>query len=306
MSDYYQVLGISEDADQGTIKKQFRQLSLRWHPDKNNGDDTKFKKINEAYQTLGDIEKRKQYDLQRRNPFFSPIQGHGQIDPGEIFKMFFGGGVPPNMPPFEHMGCPPGFGEGGIPGIRFHGNGFSFPVPRRKPPPIMKTILITFEQSFAGMDYPLEIERWIEDNGIKTVESEKLYIPIPEGIYDGEMLKMEGKGNCIDGVRSSLKVFIKVSNDTKFERRGLDLVFRKKLTLKEALTGFTFELKFLQDTTYTINNHSGKIIGPGYQKYVSKMGMKRKGSVGNLIILFDVEFPKTLSVEQIKSLTKIL
>ena len=117
---------------------------------------------------------------------------------------------------------------------------------------------------------------------------------------------MEGKGNCIDGGRSSLKVFIKVSNDTKFERRGLDLVFRKKLTLKEALTGFTFELKFLQDTTYTINNHSGKIIGPGYQKYVSKMGMKRKGSVGNLIILFDVEFPKTLSVEQIKSLTKIL
>ena len=311
MENYYKILGLSEDVDQGAIKKQFRKLSLKWHPDKC-GDDSKFKKINEAYQTLGDCEKRKIYDLQRKNPFFS-MGGNGppMVNPQDIFQMFFSG-----LPEFGNMGAfnPMGGGvhmpggvqmRGGVHmpgGVRiFHGGGF-----RKKPPPIVKTVSITFEQSFTGFNYPIEIERWIENNGTKSIETEKLYIPIPEGIDDGEMIKIEGKGNCIDGLKSPLKIFIKVSNDVNFKRHGLDLLFKKKLTLKEALLGFSFELQFLGDRVYTINNNNGKIITPGYKKIVQNLGIKRQGAIGNLIIIFDVDFPKTLSDEQQKILKQIL
>ena len=70
MTDYYNVLGVSENADIKDIKKSYRELSLKWHPDKNKDPEaiTKIQSINEAYSTLGDEEKRRQYDEERRNP----------------------------------------------------------------------------------------------------------------------------------------------------------------------------------------------------------------------------------------------
>ena len=67
--DYYSILGVEKKSSSAEIKKQYRKLSLQYHPDKNNGDDSKFKEINEAYQTLSDTEKRRIYDLQQNNPF---------------------------------------------------------------------------------------------------------------------------------------------------------------------------------------------------------------------------------------------
>ena len=72
--DYYSILGVEKKSSSAEIKKQYRKLSLQYHPDKNNGDDSKFKEINEAYQTLSDTEKRRIYDLQQNNPFFSAIK----------------------------------------------------------------------------------------------------------------------------------------------------------------------------------------------------------------------------------------
>ena len=104
MEDYYNVLGVDENASQDEIKKAYRKLSLIHHPDKNQGNldaETKFKKINEAYQIVGDENERKQYDMKRRNPFGGGMpQNHGHPDPhgmnpmNDIFKMFFGGGSP--------------------------------------------------------------------------------------------------------------------------------------------------------------------------------------------------------------------
>ena len=86
----------------------------------------------------------------------------------------------------------------------------------------------------------------------------------------------------------------------------MNLIYKKTLTLKEALTGFSFEIKFLQDKSYTINNSSAKIITPGFKKIIPGMGMKRAGASGDLIIAFDVKFPDKFTEEQMKILKKIL
>ena len=106
MTDFYKVMDVDNKATQEEIKKVYRKLSLKWHPDKNNNSlesQEKFQKISEAYETLGDKDKRKLYDMQKQNPF---IGGNfsGQGFPGgmnqmdDIMKMFFGGQMPGGMP----------------------------------------------------------------------------------------------------------------------------------------------------------------------------------------------------------------
>jgi len=327
MNDFYKILEVPPTASAADIKKSFRRLSLQHHPDKNNGEEEKFKEINSAYQILSDSEKKNMYDMQRSNPF-----SNGGEDIGDIFKMFFGGGGGGGGIPFGNMpfpfgmphgmphgmqpgmthgmprgmpaGMPPGMVPGMPPGVRiFHGN---FRPPHVTPPPIIKTVNLTFEQSFTGITFPLEIERWIEINGIKSIEKEKLYIPIPSGIDNDEIIKLEGRGNIFNNIKGDLKISIKINNNTKFSRKGLDLFYEKKLTLKESLTGFSFEIKFLQGQIYTINNSNGKIISPKFKKVVPKLGIKRGKNVGDLIIIFDVIFPNELDKEQIKELKRIL
>ena len=128
------------------------------------------------------------------------------------------------------------------------------------------------------MDYPLEIERWVEENGIKTIEKEKLYIPIPPGIDNNEMIKLDGRGNSLNGIRGDIKLPITVTNKSKFNRHGLDLFYKKKLTLKQALLGFTFDLTFLHGKVYTINNSGGKIMSPGYKKVGAWNGNEKGGN----------------------------
>ena len=105
MEDFYKVLEVSETASQEEIKKSYRKMSLMYHPDKNNGNleaEAKFKKINEAYQTIGDEVERQKYDATRNNPFgpgMNPGMNTGMnpgMNPGmnDIFKMFFGGQMP--------------------------------------------------------------------------------------------------------------------------------------------------------------------------------------------------------------------
>ena len=309
--DYYSILGVEKKSSPAEIKKNYRKLSLQYHPDKNNGDDSKFKEINEAYQTLSDREKRRIYDLQQNNPFFSAMNADQNIpDPGDIFKMFFGGTEMNGFPGMSSMSGMPGMSNmhtmPGMPHIRIFQNGRQPFMRPQKPPPIVKTIEISLRQAYTGMDFPLEIERWVEENGIKTVEKDKLYVPIPPGIDNNEMIKLGGKGNVLNGVKGDIKLPISVDNKSKFNRHGLDLFYKKKLSLKQALLGFSFDLTFLHGKVYTINNSGGKIMSPGYKKLVRGMGMKRGETTGNLIIEFDVIFPNKLSETQIEKLQEIL
>ena len=299
--DFYKILNVSESADANTIKKAYRKLSLKTHPDKNKGNDVEFKKVNEAYQILGDPSKKQAYDLQRQNPFMNAggIPGMSDIF-NTIFRAQSMGGRPMGM-------AGGGFPFGGMPNVRVYHNGVpvNFNSQMRKPIPIVKTIGISLQQAYMGLQYPLEIERWIEAGGNKVLEKEKVYVNIPAGIDDSEMIIMRGKGNIISETnKGDIKLFVKIENTSKFKRKGMDLVYKKKLTLKEALIGFSFEIKFLHGKLYSINNINGKIIQSGFKKIIPGMGMKRSGTYGNLIIVFDVIFPDKLTDLANKSVRK--
>jgi DnaJ family protein A protein 2 len=177
----------------------------------------------------------------------------------------------------------------------------------QKPVPILKTLYLIMEQVLNGATIPLEIERWVMENGIKVHEQEIVYVSVPQGIDDGEIIVLRDKGNIInENQKGDVKVFIKISNDTNFKRSGLDLILEKKITLKEALCGFSFEIKYINGKSYTLNNNKGNIIPPEYKKIYPNMGLTRDNHKGNMIIHFHVEFPETLTPEQIEKLSEVL
>ena len=307
MDNYYKCLGVDENASHDVIKKAFRKLSLKHHPDRG-GDASQFKKINEAYQTLGEPDKRKMYDMQRSNPFNGMFGSGNGIDanmngmPDFIKTMIFGnvGGAGLNRQQ--------SFSMGGMPNVQIFRNGVPININQiRKPSPITKTIEITINQAYTGLKFPFEIERWVQENNTKRVEKEKIYVDIPPGIDHNEIMILRECGNVIDDCRGDIKLFINIFNNSKhLVRRGMDLLYEKNITLKEALCGFTFDIQHINDKTYTINNNTGKIITPMFKKIIPEMGMKRGDRTGNLIINFKIKFPDDLTEEQRKRLEEIL
>jgi len=328
MEDYYNILNVAPNSSTDDIKKAFRKLSLKHHPDKNGGKEEVFKKINEAYQTLGNTEKKKVYDMQQNNPFRGLPGGPMMGNPEDFINMMFGGlvgGMPGGMP--GGMAMP--FGFGGMPGtggqsVRIFHNGMpvhmnnmaqtrhvNFNTP--KPSPIIKSIEITLEQAYNGLNYPLKIEKWIMDGNIKKVENETIYIDIKAGIDNGEIMLLTNRGNILnDNNKGDVKIFTKIINNTPFTRDGLDLLFTKEISLKEALVGFSFDFKHLSGKTYTINNKVGKVVTPDFIKEIPNMGMRRtrphpaSPMVGNLIICFKIIYPTTITEEKQKKSIEIL
>lgn len=311
--NYYKVLNVSETATPDEIKKSYRQLSFKYHPDKNQGSleaTSKFQQLNEAYETLSDPEKKQQYDMTRNNPFFQQGNGINVNDLNNIFANMFN--------PFQNqMGGIRGMNMGmggmnmGMPGIRIFTNGNMFG--QNKPPPIQHHLTISIEQVLVGTTIPIEIERFIIEGQSKSLEKETLYIPVPKGIDNGEIIILQDKGNIINHninnlpiIKGDVKIFIEVQNKTEFKRQGLDLIYEKKIGLKDALCGFTFEIKHINGKMYTINNNIGSIISPNYKKLVPNLGLSRDNHTGNLVIQFEVQFPERLSEDVIKKLLEIL
>ena len=110
-----------------------------------------------------------------------------------------------------------------------------------------------------------------------------------------------------DSLKGDVKVFIKINNKKgELQRQGLNLLCEKNITLKEALCGFLFEIKHVNGKTYNIKHDKGNIIPPNFIKQINGLGMERNNVKGNLIIKFNISFPKTLTNEQIDQLEKIL
>lgn len=299
-NDLYETLGINKTATQEEIKKAYRKLSLEMHPDRNNGSDDsteQFKKISKAYETLGDEDKRKNYDMRDNN--FNNKRGIG-IDPTELFNIF-------SQNIFSKMGQHMNAGDGPIP----NGPGFfnveGIRQSLNKPLPIMKNLEITLINAYVGCTLPIEITRWVNEKGIKREETETIYINIPKGVDNNELIILRDKGHIInDSVKGDIKIFISVKNETEFIRNGLDLVLNKTITLKEALCGFSFDMKYLDGKIFKINNGNGNVIGFNYKKVLPDMGMKRDNHIGNIIINFTIVFPEKLTEEQVESLLTIL
>lgn len=309
--NFYNILEVPETATLDEIKKAYRRLSMLYHPDKNknNPDATaKFQKISEAYETLGDAEKKNQYDMTRNNPFLRMMNPGNPID--ELFSNLFGQGGGPfgpgiNVTHFGHGGG--AFG----PNVRIFHNGVpvnpqGFVNGMQKPTPIIKHINVPIDKILTGTTIPLEIERWIIEDGNKIFENETIYITVPKGIDDGELILLKEKGNTIrEDCKGDIKIFVKIENNTDLKRSGIDLIYEKDITVKEALCGFSFDLKYITGKIYTINNQPGNIITDGHKKLIPNMGFVREGHTGNLIIIFNVKYPEKLTNEVVEQLKKI-
>jgi DnaJ-class molecular chaperone len=310
MPNHYEVLGVEENADDSEIKKAYRSLSFKHHPDRCQDENSGaiMQQLNEAYEVLRDPAKRQQYDAE--------LQGFGGMQ-----------GFPPGFPPgfgmqgmgvnlfdmlFSQMG---GQGMGGMPGginieIVHNGNGATF-IRRHigKPETITKQITITLEQSYTGFIAPIEIERWTmrKEDGIRISEIETIQVQIPAGIDNGESILLEGVGNRVEGSHSGdIKIGVVIDKHAIFIRNGGDLLFKKSLTLKEALCGTQFQFEHLngKNMTLTVAN---AIVFPGGKKIFQNLGMPKKdGTSGNLTIEFDVQFPATLTPTQKEQLSAIL
>ena len=315
MPTHYEVLGVSQDASESDIKKAYRKLSLQYHPDRNPdptvGD--KYKSINDAYEVLSDSQSREQYNTELKFggmggmggfPGFHPMHGGGMSDINDIFNMMFGGGIP-GMGDFQ-----------GGPGIRvFHngmpgGGGMNEHIFKQlnKPPPIIKNVSISLQQAYHGGDITIGIDKQVSKNMIRYQEHQELSITIPQGIDENEVMVLRGLGHSMsDDLHGDIKITFSIKNDTIFQRQGLDLVYKKQLTLKEALCGFAFEIQHLNGKTLNMNNMSNvTIVKPNYKKVVPGLGFIKNGQTGNLIIELLIDFPESLTKEQIDQIREIL
>ena len=315
--NFYNILGIERNASDAEIKKAYRALSLKWHPDRNSAPEakSKFQSISEAYDTLSDQAKRQQYDDElngvHRHPFMGHPGGDDMGDIGNIFNMMFGGGMPggmPGMPGGVHVFHTTGgnghFSMGGMPGMP----GINIFQQLQKPPPIIKNVQLTFAQAYSGCTIHIPIDKWKIQNQTRVTEIETVYVPVPAGIDDNEVIVMRDCGNMVnDDLKGDIKIVISVEKHASFLRQGMDLLYKKTITLKEALTGFSFEVEHINGKSLCINNHTNRtIIKPGFKKVIPGLGMVRDNNTGNLIIEFTVDFPESLTEEQTATINEIL
>lgn len=336
--DFYKILELPETAAIDEIKKSYRRLSLLHHPDRNGNSAesvAKFQKISDAYETLGDADKKREYDMTRNNPFIKMMsgQGHpfnhnhgnpfGQGNPfgpnmnqmDDILSGLFG--INMNQGPFSPFGQssanPFGqgpqnpFGQGQ--NIRIFHNGMPININQnhnQKPQSIMVSITVPIDKILTGTTVPIDIERWVMENSNKVFEHETIYVSVPKGMDEGELIVLKDKGHVVnENCKGDIKIVVKIENNTNFQRQGLDLILQKTISIKEALCGFTFDLKYITGKNYTINNNAGNIIPNGYKKIIPNMGFSRDEHTGNLIIIFDVKFPEKLSDSTIDALKNI-
>ncbi|KAF3965021.1 hypothetical protein ACB098_06G116400 [Castanea mollissima] len=347
--DYYKILQVDRSAKDDDLKKAYRKLAMKWHPDKNPNNkkeaEAKFKQISEAYEVLSDPQKRAVYDqygeegLKGQVPppdaggpggpsFFSTGNGPTtfRFNPrsaDDIFAEFFGFSAP-----FGGMGGMGGGGGGGggMRGPRFSsgifgddgfasfgegggGGGFMHQGAPRKAPPIESRLPCSLEELYKGATKKMKISREIADISGKTIQVEEiLTIDIKPGWKKGTKITFPEKGNEQPNVIPADLVFIiDEKPHSVFTRDGNDLIVTQKISLAEALTGYTVHLTTLDGRTLTIPINN--VIHPNYEEIVPREGMpiqKDPTKKGNLRIKFNIKFPTRLTSEQKAGIKKLL
>ena len=322
--DFYQVLNVSPNATESDIKKAYRSLSFQYHPDKNPDPSAsdKIKAINEAYETLGDSQRKKQYD-NRNNPMnmdslLNQIfrqesrqsqNSRHQTQPQNMFEEIFKmhnmnmGGM--NMGGMNMGGMNMGINIGEPIVFTSFDNINSNSNSQEPIPPLDKKIEISFEQSFSGCNIPINIDREFRRGNTMFKEQEKIYVLIPAGIDDGEIIEINEKGNVMFDRRGTLRLHIKIVQHDKFERRGIHLVYKQTITFKESICGFEYLIYFIDGAPLKLKSSKGNIIQNGDEKTVKGKGFNRDGQAGDLIIYFKVT-PQELTEEQVALFEKEL
>ncbi len=289
--DYYKVLGVDKSATTAEIKKAYRKLARKHHPDVNPNDKTaeqKFKEINEANEVLSDSDKRKKYDKygkdwqqgeayeqaqhQQQSQQQYQQQGYGNFGGGGGGS--FGEGEFSDF--FESM-----FGGGGA----SHGRGRT--------------------SGFRGQDFNAELQLDLKDvyetqKRVLTVNGKNIRLTIPAGVENGQVIKIKGKGGegTNGGPNGDLLIQFNISNNTKFKRDGSNLYVSQNIDLYTAILGGdvtvdTFDGKVkLKVKPETQNGTKIKLTGKGFPVY------RKEGQYGDLYITYDIEMPTKLSSKE--------
>lgn len=285
--DYYKILGVRRQATSKEIKKTYRSLAIKYHPDKNKDDknaEEKFKKISEAYAVLSDPEKREQYDTFGHAGFqqqYSREDIFKNFNPGDWFKEF-------------------GFGRqsfggagGGMEDI-FGGFGRQSqrrPVHRRGDN-ISYDLHVSLAESIFGAE---RLVAFNKDDGVA-----KITVKIPPGIQSGKKLRLAGKGHPspAGGPPGDLLVAIHVTPHPEFKRQGYNLVRDVNILPSEAILGTTVKVETLDGSVLNLK------VPPGTKSHtrlrVKGYGVPRSkgGGRGDLFARLIINFPETLTERQ--------
>ncbi|KAK6154743.1 hypothetical protein DH2020_008991 [Rehmannia glutinosa] len=336
--DYYSILKVDKNANDDELKKAYRKLAMKWHPDKNINNkkeaEAKFKQISEAYEVLSDPQKRAIYDQYGEEGLKGQVPPPDAAGPGGA--TFFQTGPGPNAfrfnprnandifaeifgfsSPFGGMGGGSGTRGGSMFSNSIFGDDIfsSFADSQhmssgpRKAPPIEQMLPCSLEELYKGTTKRMKISREIADASGKTIPVEEiLTIDIKPGWKKGTKITFPEKGNEQPNVIPADLVFIiDEKPHSVFTRDGNDLVVAQKISLVEALTGYTVHLTTLDGRKLNIPINS--VIHPDYEEVVPREGMpipKDPTRRGNLRIKFDIKFPTRLTAEQKYGIKKLL
>ena len=300
--DYYQTLGVSKTAAADEIKSAFRKLARKFHPDtaKNKKEaEEKFKEINEAYEVLGDPEKRKQYDE----------YGAGWQQAG---------GPPPGWGP-AGGGFPGGRGRPGGGGVEFEGTGFSdffeqmfggarrgggrgarggfggfggYEEPPQKGEDVEADIMVTLEEAFHGSTRQISFRRG-ESGKVETYT-----VKIPKGIREGQKIRLAGQGESGSAGKGDLFLRVKFQRHPDFEIEGADLLYDLEVPAWDAVLGCDVHVP-------TLEGRAKLKLAPGTQSgkklRLPRMGLPLGGGKrGDLYAVVAVTVPESLDASEKK------
>ncbi len=311
--EYYKVLGVAKGASAEEIKKAFRKLALKYHPDRNKGDkeaEDKFKEINEAYAVLSDPKKKQEYDTYGSSGF---KQRYSQEDifkgsdindilrgmglGGDVFSQFFGGGARGGRGGFRTYTYSGGPGAGGF-------GGFQQPYGDMGGAPARGTDLV--------YELPVSLED-VFHGGEKMVSyrvgerNERISVKVPPGIESGKKLRLGGKGEPgpPGAPAGDLLIKINVLDHPQFKREGDDLETTVSVPFSQATLGATVEVATIDGKNLTVK--LPKATQPGARLRLKGQGMPSfKGSGrGDLFVRVAIQVPQRLSKEQKELLEKL-